>query len=62
MLPGQSLRVQQASRPAATLQVQERAPWVLGEPRLRALPVQLTLPPVQPEPRVCSVSLRLARR
>jgi hypothetical protein len=60
LLPGQSLRVQQASRPAATLRVQEPAPWVLLEPRLRALPVQLALPPAQWEPRVGSVSLRLA--
>jgi hypothetical protein len=62
LLPGQSLRVQQASRPAATLRVQEPAPWVLLEPRLRALPVPLALPPAQREPRVRSVSPRLARR
>jgi hypothetical protein len=62
LLPGQSLQVQQASRLAATLRVQEPAPWVLLEPRLRALPVQLALPPAQREPRVRSVSLRLARR
>ena len=62
LLPGQSLRVQQASRPAATLRVQEPAPWVLLVPRLRALPVQLALPPAQREPRVRSVSLRLAQR
>ena len=62
LLPGQSLRVQQASRPAATLRVQEPAPWVILDPRLRALPVQLALPPAQREPRVRSVSLRLAQR
>ena len=62
LLPGQSLRVQQASRPAATLRVQEPAPWVLLDPRLRALPVQLALPPAQREPRVRSVSPRLAQR
>ena len=62
LLPGQSLRVQQASRPAATLRVQEPAPWVLLEPRLRALPVPLALLPAQREPRVRSVSPRLARR
>jgi hypothetical protein len=39
LLPGQSLQVQQASRLAATLRVQEPAPWVLLEPRLWALPV-----------------------
>jgi hypothetical protein len=59
--PGQSLRVQQASRPAPTLQAQEPAPWVLLEPRLWALPVQLALPPAQWEPRVRSVSVQLAR-
>jgi hypothetical protein len=62
LLPGQSLRVQQASRPTATLRVQEPASWVLLQPRLRALPVQLALPAAQREPRVRSVSLRLARR
>jgi hypothetical protein len=62
LLPGQSLQVQQASRPAATLRVQEPASWVLLQPRLRALPVQLALPAAQREPRVRSVSLRLARR
>jgi len=62
LLPGQSLRVQQASRPAATLRVQEPAPWVLLEPRLRPLPVPLALPPAKRELRVRSVSLRLARR
>jgi len=61
LLPGQSLQVQQASRLAATLRVQEPAPWVLLEPRLWALPVQLALPPAQREPQVRSVSLRLAR-
>ena len=61
LLPGQSLRVP-ASRQAATLRVQEPAPWVLLDPRLRALPVQLALPPAQREPRVRSVSLRLAQR
>ena len=54
LLPGQSLRVQQASRPAATLRVLE--------PRLRPLPVPLALPPAKRELRVRSVSLRLARR
>ena len=62
LLPGQSLQVQQASRLAATLRVQEPAPWVLREPRLRALPVELALLLAQREPRVRSVSLRLARR
>jgi hypothetical protein len=62
LLPGHSLRVQQASRPAATLGVQEPAPWVLLEPRLRPLPVPLALPPAQREPRVRSVSPRLGRR
>ena len=62
LLPGQSLRVQQASRPAATLRVQEPAPWVLLEPWLRPLPVPLALPPAKRELRVRSVSLRLARR
>ena len=61
LLPGPSLRVQ-ASRQAATLRVQEPAPWVLLDPRLRALPVQLALPPAQREPRVRSVSLPLAQR
>jgi hypothetical protein len=59
LLPGQSLQVQQASWPAATLQAQEPAPWVLLEPR--ALPARLALPPAQREPQVRSVSLRLAR-
>jgi hypothetical protein len=54
--------VRQASRPAATLQVQEPTPSVLPELRLRALPVQLALLLAQREPRVRSVSLRLARR
>ena len=62
LLPGQSLRVQQASRPAVTLRVEEPAPWVLLEPRLRALPAPLALPPAQREPRVRSVSPRLVRR
>jgi hypothetical protein len=62
LLPGQPLQVQQASRPATTLRVQEPAPWVLREPRLRALPVQLALLLAQREPRVRSVSLRLVRR
>jgi hypothetical protein len=62
LLPGQSLQVQQASWPAATLQAQEPAPWVPLEPRLRALPARLALPPAQREPRVRSVSLWLARR
>ena len=61
LLPGQSLRVP-ASRQAATLRVQEPAPWVLLEPRLRPLPVPLALPPAKRELRVRSVSLRLARR
>jgi hypothetical protein len=39
LLPEQSLRVQQASRLAATLRVQELAPWVLLE-RRRALPAR----------------------
>jgi hypothetical protein len=62
LLPGQSFRVQQASRLAAARRVQEPAPWVLREPRLRALPVPLAWPPAQRELRVRSVSLRLARR
>jgi len=61
LLPGPSLRVQ-ASRQAATLRVQEPAPWVLRGPRLRPLPVPLALPPAKRELRVRSVSLRLARR
>ena len=61
LLPGPSLRVQ-ASRQAATLRVQEPAPWVLLGPRLRPLPVPLALPPAKRELRVRSVSLRLARR
>ncbi len=44
LLQGQSLRVRQASRLAAPLQVQEPAPWVLLEQRPRALPVRLVLP------------------
>jgi hypothetical protein len=40
LLPGQSLRVQQASRLSAPLKVLEPAPWVLLEGRLRALPVR----------------------
>ena len=39
LLPEQSLRVQRASRLAATLRVQELAPWVLLE-RRRALPAR----------------------
>jgi hypothetical protein len=62
LLPGQSLPVQQVSRPAVPLRVQEPTSWVLLEPRLRALPVQLALPPAKRELRVRSVSLRLARR
>ena len=62
LLPGQWLRVQKVSRPAVPLRVQEPASWVLLEPRLRALPVQLALPPAKRELRVRSVSLRLARR
>src|SRR2546430_15456762 len=46
LLPGPSLRVQ-ASRQAATLRVQEPAPWVLPGPRLRPLPVPLALPPAK---------------
>jgi 2-succinyl-5-enolpyruvyl-6-hydroxy-3-cyclohexene-1-carboxylate synthase len=44
LLQGQSLRVRQASRLAAPLQVQEPATWVLLEQRPRALPVRLVLP------------------
>jgi len=40
LLPGQSLRAQQASRLSAPLKVLEPAPWVLPEGRLRALPVR----------------------
>jgi hypothetical protein len=62
LLPGQWLPVQKVSRPAVPPQVQEPASWVLLGPRLRALPVQLALPPAKRELRVRSVSLRLARR
>jgi len=62
LLPGQWLPVQKVSRPAVPLRVQEPASWALLEPRLRALPVQLALPPAKRELRVRSVSLRLARR
>ncbi len=62
LLPGQWLPVEKVSQPAVPLRVQEPASWVLLEPRLRALPVQLALPPAKRELRVRSVSLRLARR
>ena len=58
----QALRVRQALRPAAPLQVQEPAPWVLEEQRPRARPVRLALPLAQQEPPAHSVSPRLARR
>ena len=61
LLPGQWLPVEKVSRPAVPLRVREPASWVLLEPRLRALPVQLALPPVKRGLRVGSVSLRLAR-
>jgi|SRR6267143_1051354 len=62
LLQEQSLRVQQALRPAAPLQVQEPAPWLLLEQPPRALPVRLVLPLAQLEPREHSVSPRLAQR
>jgi hypothetical protein len=62
LLPGQSLLVRQASRLAAPRPVPEPALWVPPEQRPRALPVRLALPLAQPEPRVHSVSPRLARR
>src|SRR5258708_10871407 len=62
LLQAQALRVRQAWRLAAPLQVREPAPWVLLEQRPRALPVRLGLPPGQPEPPAHSVSPRLAGR
>ena len=62
LLQAQALRVQQALRPAAPLQVRELAPWVLLERRPRVLPVRLALPLAQREPQARSVSPRLARR
>jgi hypothetical protein len=62
LLQAQALHVRQALRPAAPLQVQEPAPWVLEEQRPRALPVRLALPLAQQEPPAHSVSPRLARR
>ena len=62
LLQAQALRVRQAWRLAAPLQVREPAPWVLLEQRPRALPVRLVLPPAQREPPPHSVSPRRARR
>ena len=62
LLQAQALRVRQAWRLAAPLQVREPPPWVLLEQRPRALPVRLALPPAQREPPEHSVSPRLARR
>src|SRR6267143_1371776 len=47
LLQAQALRVRQAWRLAAPLQVREPAPWVLLEQRPRALPVRLVLPQAQ---------------
>ncbi len=62
LLQAQWLPVQQASRPAAQLQVQESAPWARPEQRLRALRGRSALPLAQQEPQARSVSLRLALR
>ena len=50
LLPGRLSRVQQASRPAAPLQVQQPVPWLAPEQRPQALPVRLALPLAQREP------------
>src|SRR5258708_31020861 len=62
LLPGRLSRVQQASRPAAPLQVQEPVPWLTPEQRPQALPVRLALPRAQPELRAHSVSQRRGPR
>src|SRR5260370_27830812 len=49
LLQGQSLRVRQASQPAAALQGQEAAPWVPLGPRAPAPPGRLAFAPAQPE-------------
>jgi hypothetical protein len=55
LLPARLSRVQQASRPAAPLQVQAPVPWLPLEQRTQALPVRLALPLAQREPRARSV-------
>ena len=55
----QSLRVQQASQPAAPPLVQEPAPW---EQLLSGLPAHSALPHAQREPQARSVSQRSAQR
>ena len=55
LLPARLSRVQQASRPAAPLQVQEPVPWLALEQRTQVLPVRLALPLPQREPQAHSV-------
>jgi len=55
LLPARLSRVQQASRPAAPLQVQAPVPWLPLEQRTQALPVRLALPLAQREPQARSV-------
>ena len=62
LLQAQSLQVRLASRLEAPLLVHELAPYVALEQRPRVLLVRSALPRAQREPRVHSVSWRLASR